>query len=189
MLKLLLSVATVSALFIGCTSDTKEEVKATTNKTIDNVAKVTEDVTDTATQAVQKATEKTKEVVDKVAQSTTPVVEEVTTKVKDVAEEVTTSVSKVTKDLQEKVHTATAPKIDGKALFKVCGSCHGLNGEKKALNASKVIQGWSKEQIEVALKGYKAGTYGGAMKGVMLGQVNSLDDDKIEALATYISTL
>ncbi len=189
MLKLLLSIATVSILFVGCTENTKEEVKATTNKTIDNVAEVTQDVTDSATKVVQKATEKTKDVVNKVTESTTPVIDEVTTKVKDVAEEVTTSVTKVTKDLQEKVHTATAPKIDGKALFKVCGSCHGQNGEKKALNASKVIQGWSKEQVEVALKGYKSGTYGGAMKGVMLGQVNSLDDDKIEALATYISTL
>jgi len=189
MLKLLLSVATVSTLFIGCTSDTKEEVKETTNKTIDNVAKVTQDVTDSATKVVQKATEKTKEVVGKVTQSTTPVVEEVTTKVKDVAKEVTTSVVKVKEDIQEKIHTATAPTIDGKVLYKACGACHGQNAEKKALNASKVIQGWSKEKVEEALKGYKAGTYGGAMKGVMLGQVNSLDDDKIEALATYISTL
>jgi cytochrome c553 len=189
MKKILLSIATVSLLFLGCSDESKEEVKATTNKAIDNVAQATEDVKKEATTIAQKVTEKTKEVVDQVTQKTAPVVEEVTTKAKTVASEVTTSVVKVKEDLQEKIHTATAPKLDGKTLYKVCSSCHGQNGEKKALNASQVIQGWSKEKVETALHGYKNGTYGGAMKGVMLGQVKNLDDDKISALATYISTL
>lgn len=189
MKKILLSVVVISILFLGCSDESKEEVKTTTNKAIDNVAQATEDVQEKATTIAQKVTEKTKEVVDEVTQKTAPVVKEVTTKVKTVASDVTTNVVKAKEDLQEKIHIATAPKIDGKALFKVCASCHGQNGEKKALNASQVIQGWDKSKIEIALHGYKNGTYGAAMRGVMVGQVKSLDDAQISALATYISTL
>jgi cytochrome c553 len=189
MKKILLSIAVVSVLFLGCSEESKEEVKATTNKAIDNVAQATEDVKKEATNIAQKVTEKTKEVVDEVTQKTTPVVEEVTTKAKTVASEVTTSVVKVKDNLQEKIHTATAPKLDGKALFKVCASCHGQNGEKKALNASQIIQGWDKSKVEIALHGYKNGTYGAAMRGVMVGQVKNLNDTKISALAEYISKL
>ncbi len=189
MKKTMISIATVSLLFLGCSDNTKEEVKETTNKAIDSVANTTESVKEEATNIAQKVSDKTTEVVQEVTKKTEPIVEEVTTKVKTVAKEVTTSVVEVKEDIKEKIHTATAPSIDGKALFKVCGSCHGQNGEKKALNASKVIQGWDKEKVEIALKGYKNGTYGGAMKGVMLGQVKNLDDDKISALASYIATL
>ncbi len=78
---------------------------------------------------------------------------------------------------------------DGAGLYKKCIACHGVKGEKKALNKSQVIQGWSKEQLIVSLKGYKDGTYGGAMKGLMKAQVKSYDDAKIEAVSEYISTL
>ena len=79
--------------------------------------------------------------------------------------------------------------VDGATLFKACAGCHGINGEKAALGKSELIGGWSKEKVATALKGYQEGTYGKAMKGVMKGQVARLDDEKIEALAEYISTL
>jgi len=44
----------------------------------------------------------------------------------------------------------------------------------------------SKEEIIKALKGYKAGTYGGAMKGMMAGQVKALSDADIEEIANLI---
>lgn len=78
---------------------------------------------------------------------------------------------------------------DGAALYKACVSCHGQNGEKAALGKSQIIKGWNKEKIASALKGYKDGSYGGAMKGVMKGQVARLDDKKIDAVSTYIATL
>jgi cytochrome c553 len=52
-----------------------------------------------------------------------------------------------------------------------------------------VIQGWSQEKILAALHGYKDGTYGGAMKGIMKGQALKLDDAQMKALAQYISKL
>jgi len=187
--KILSSVVAVSILFIGCSDESTKEVKATTNQAIDTVSQTTEDVTSTATKVVQKATQTTKEVVDKVTKSTAPIAKEVTTKTKDVVKKVSANIAKATENMQEKIHLATAPKLDGKTLFKVCSSCHGKKAQKKALNASHVIQGWSKEKVETALYGYQNGTYGGAMKGVMMGQAKSLDDAKISALAEYISTL
>ena len=78
---------------------------------------------------------------------------------------------------------------DGASLYKKCVGCHGAKAEKKALNKSQIIQGWSKDQLIASMKGYKDGTYGGAMKGLMKGQVASYDDAKIEAVSEYITTL
>ena len=52
-----------------------------------------------------------------------------------------------------------------------CKGCHGQNFEKKALGKSKVVSDMTHADIAVAMKGYKAGTYGGPMKGLMKGQV------------------
>ena len=78
---------------------------------------------------------------------------------------------------------------DGAALYKKCAACHGVKAEKKALNKSEIIQNWTKEQLVDSMKGYKDGTYGGAMKGLMKGQVASYDDAKLEAVSEYITTL
>lgn len=78
---------------------------------------------------------------------------------------------------------------EGENLYKKCAACHGMNGEKKALNKSQVIAGWSEDKLITAIKGYKDGSYGGAMKGIMKGQVNSLNDAQIEKVAKHIATL
>ena len=75
---------------------------------------------------------------------------------------------------------------DGAALYKKCAGCHGANGEKAALGKSKIIKDMKKVEFVAAMKGYKAGTYGGAMKGVMLGQVKALSDAQMEAIAGVI---
>ena len=67
-----------------------------------------------------------------------------------------------------------------------CAGCHGAGFEKKAMGQSKVVKDMSKEDIVASLKGYKDGTYGGAMKGLMLGQVQNLSSDDIEAIASEI---
>jgi len=84
---------------------------------------------------------------------------------------------------------STLMAADGAALYKKCAACHGAKAEKKALNKSQIIQGWTKAQLVDSMKGYKAGTYGGAMKGLMKGQVASYDDAKLEAVSEYITTL
>lgn len=83
-----------------------------------------------------------------------------------------------------------APAMDGATLFKhKCATCHGQNAEKHALNASQIIAGWEKAKVLEALHGYRAGSYGGTMKGMMQGQVKALSDAEMEALAGYIQTL
>ena len=70
-----------------------------------------------------------------------------------------------------------------------CASCHGKNGEKAAFNNAQIIAGWDKKKSIAALNGYKDGTYGGSLKGIMKGQVSALSDAQIEAVSEYISTL
>jgi len=67
-----------------------------------------------------------------------------------------------------------------------CSGCHGANFEKKALGKSKVVADMTHAEIAHALKGYKAGTYGGPMKGVMKGQVAKYSDADLEAFAQTI---
>ena len=68
-----------------------------------------------------------------------------------------------------------------------CAGCHGANFEKVALGKSKIVKDMAHADIVTALKGYKDGSYGGAMKGVMKGQVAALSDADIEAIATQIA--
>jgi cytochrome c len=81
----------------------------------------------------------------------------------------------------------TVVAADGASLFNKCAGCHGTTGEKKALGKSAIIKGWDTEKTVAALKGYKDGTYGAAMKGLMKGQVASMDDAQIESVAKYIA--
>lgn len=71
--------------------------------------------------------------------------------------------------------------------YAKCAGCHGATGEKAALGKSKIIKDLTKAEFVAAMKGYQAGTYGGAMKGLMAGQVKGLDDATIQALADKIA--
>ncbi|RXK11510.1 cytochrome C [Halarcobacter mediterraneus] len=73
------------------------------------------------------------------------------------------------------------------ANWAPCAACHGAKAEKKALGKSHVIAGWPVEKTVAALKGYKDGSYGGAMKGVMKGQTARLSDADIQDLAKQIA--
>jgi len=67
-----------------------------------------------------------------------------------------------------------------------CKGCHGADFEKKAMGKSKIVKDMSSADIVAALKGYKDGSYGGAMKGMMKGQVASLSDADMKAIADEI---
>ncbi len=80
--------------------------------------------------------------------------------------------------------------VSGHTIFiRQCASCHGQNGEKSALNKSKIIQGWEKQKTVMALKGYQDGSYGSSMKGIMKAQVNGFSDSKIDAVSEFIASL
>ncbi len=68
----------------------------------------------------------------------------------------------------------------------VCKGCHGQQWEDKAMGKSKVVKNMSKVEIINALKGYKNGSYGGVMKGLMVEQVKETSIAEMDALAEEI---
>ena len=127
-----------------------------------------------------KAVEEMKTVVEEKAVEIKTKVEEKTVELKTIVEE---------KKAEVKVIEKKVTKIDPALLFKACASCHGAKGDKKALGQSALIGTWSADKIAAALVGYKDGTYGKAMKGLMKAQVNKLSDEEIKSISKYISTL
>ena len=85
---------------------------------------------------------------------------------------------------------STLLMADGAALYAKCVGCHGANGEKAALGKSAVITGQDAAKTVEQLKGYKAGTLNIAgMGGLMKGQVASMSDADIQAVADYIAAM
>ena len=72
------------------------------------------------------------------------------------------------------------------ASIAVCAGCHGQNFELAAMGKSKIVKDMSLKDIVLALKGYKAGTYGDSLKGMMMVQVKDVKDADIEAMALLI---
>lgn len=81
-----------------------------------------------------------------------------------------------------------ASALYGAVSTTACAGCHGQHFEKKAMGVSKIVKDMSTADILVALKGYKAGTYGGSMKGLMKGQVASLSEADMKAIADQIKS-
>ena len=163
-MKIVLS-ALLVLLIVGC-SDEKQEIQ--------------EEVKPTPAVALDKKVVETKKSEEKI-------------KVKE-----TVKVKKVSVEIPEKIEKSTPVKvqkksekniIDGAKIFTKCSSCHGKNAEKKALNKSQIIQGWNKKQLTTAINGYKDGSYGSSMKGVMKPQVMKLTNEEVAAVAAYISKL
>lgn len=67
-----------------------------------------------------------------------------------------------------------------------CAGCHGQNFELAAMGKSKIVKDMTLKEIVESLKGYKAGTYGDALKGMMMAQVKNLKDADIEAMSLLI---
>ena len=83
---------------------------------------------------------------------------------------------------------ATAASLSA-ASIAACATCHGASFEKAALGKSQIVKGWDAAKIEAALKGYKDGTYGGPMKGVMAGQVKNLTEADIKDISAQIAAI
>jgi len=162
--------AVLAMFLLGCSGENKQ---ASQESATQKSQSVSQNVKDVKSEAVKAA--------DEVKQET-PAVQEVAAKVEEVKEEAAVKV-------QEVEAAAADVKVDAVKLFQVCAGCHGPDASKAALGKSQIIKGWSAQKIKDALKGYKAGTYGGAMKGIMAGQVSKLGDAEIEALAEHISKL
>lgn len=94
----------------------------------------------------------------------------------------------VQESVVEEVKAVVAART-GQTIYAACSACHGADASKIALGKSQVIKGWDSAKTQNALNGYKDGTYGGPMKGIMKGQVSALSAEDIKAVAEYISKL
>ena len=85
---------------------------------------------------------------------------------------------------------STLLMADGAAAYAKCVGCHGANGEKAGLGKSAIITGQDAAKTVEQLNGYKAGTLNAhGMGGLMKGQVASMDDAAIKAVADYIAAM
>ena len=116
---------------------------------------------------------------------------ETTKKVVETKEEAIKAIEEkvIEKKIEQKPKTVVKATKNGEELYKACAACHGTHGEKAALGKSKIIKGWEASKTETALNGYKDGTYGGAMKGLMKGQAGFLSAEEIKTVSKYISKL
>mgnify|MGYP001344903746 CR=1 FL=1 len=169
-MKIFMSVVLIMFL-AGCSSENKQnnEEAATEKKSV--VKDVKNKALETAQEVKEAVSEKAQEVKEAVSEKAQEVKEEVSEKAQEVKEAVST------------------PEIDAAKIYSACAGCHGADGSKAALGKSQIIKGWDAQKTADALKGYKTGTYGGAMKGLMRGQVSKLNEAEIQALAEYISKL
>lgn len=183
-----LSVATL--LLVGC-SDNKQNSNTAQNTPTQNVIK--EEVKKSATEIKDEA----KTVVNEAKDAVTNIKEELETKVQEaqnsqVASDIKDDASKVIQDVSSKaqeIKDEATSSLDGAKLFVSCAGCHGTNAQNAALGKSQIIKGWDEAKTLEALKGYKDGSYGGAMKGMMKSQVDNKSDEELEALAKYIANL
>jgi len=174
----ILSIITASVLLVGCGEESKKEATEAATKAVEttteaagNAVKATKEAADKAVEAAKEATEKAVEATKEAAEAT----KEATAK----------AVDKVEKAAGDAVADA-----EGAKLYAKCSGCHGADGKTKALGKSPVIAGQSKEDLVTKLNAYKAGTRNEAGMGTLMkGQVASMDDKSIAALAAYVSTL
>ena len=90
------------------------------------------------------------------------------------------------KEKAEALKESATPKAP--AAYAKCKACHGADGKTKALGKSAVIAGQDKAALIESLKAYQAGTKNVAgMGSLMQGQVATMSDVEIEAVAEYLS--
>jgi len=187
-----LSLVAAALLFTGCGEKTKESATDTAAKAVESTKEAASSAIDATKAAADKAVEVAKEaeVAAKVAAS------KAVEATKEAAEATKEAAVKAIDNAEKAVGTVVADAVDtvidkaGKEAYTKCAACHGADGKTKALGKSPVIAGQSKEDLVTKINGYKAGAINVAgMGNLMKGQVATMDDASIEAVATYISTL
>lgn len=206
---LIYSLLFIAFLFSGCNEDkseTQKEVSVKSEKVESEIVKkepeekFIDQVKHSTSNIANKIVEESKKVVEVAPEAIKSVSEKVSVKTQEIAKDVMV-VANETKEKIEKEISSTIDSVKesiddksdliskGKSLYAKCASCHGTNAQNPALGKSQIIKGWEIEKTINALNGYKNGTYGSNMKAIMKGQVATLGDEDIKALATYINSL
>lgn len=156
-----------------------ESMKDAGSEVASKIAEESKDLAATGSEAVKSVSEK-------VVETTKELTKEASQKAGEAKDKIEQSLNSIVETKTAEANAKTG--IDAKAIYLKCAGCHGSNGEKAALGKSQVIKGWDTAKVKDALVGYKTGTYGGVMKGVMKSQVANLSDEEITALSEYIAS-
>lgn len=212
MKKILLSSFVAVAIFAGCSESTEAETQkpvaqaevkvekeaSAESKLVDQVKESTSKITEVVKSASSEVASKVVEESKQIAEKGTDAAKSISSKAEVVAKELTDEIVNKTKEAKTSIESSIDNIVEtkkdtnvaskGKSLYLKCAGCHGQNGEMKALGKSQVIKGWDKDKVLNALVGYKEGTYGAAMKGVMIAQVSSLSKEDLDVLSEYIAS-
>jgi len=185
---IILSIVAAAVLLTGCGEDSKKIATDAATKAVES----TKEATSHAADAAKEATDKAVETAEKAVEATKKAVEAT----KEAASQAVDSAKEGVATATAAAATATAAVADtakniaGAAAYAKCKGCHGSDGKTLALGKSPVLAGQTKEELLTKLNEYKAGTRNvSGMGTLMKGQVASMDDEAIDAVSTYISTL
>jgi cytochrome c len=198
----LFSLVAASLLFTACGEKTKEAASEATNAVTEAVKEDTVSAVESAKKAAAEAAEATKkaaaeaakaakEEADKLAAAAAAKAAEIKAAAETKAAEATEAVKETAAAATEAVTEAVSSDNElGKNAYAKCISCHGDNGQTRALGKAEPVAGQSAQALEEALLGYKAGTRNVAGMGMLMkGQVSSMDEATIKAVAEYMSGL
>jgi len=209
----LLSLVTATLLFTGCGEDAKkavtdaaasasETISETASNAVDATKEAAASVASTAKEKAAEAVEATKVEAERLAATAAEKAAEVKKAAEDkaaaAADALKERAAAATQAAKETASSAVASAKEavtpdnaaGKAAFAKCAGCHGADGKTQALGKSAVIAGQAASALVDAINGYKAGTRNVSGMGMLMkGQVGSMDDATIKAVAEYISGL
>jgi len=197
----LLSLVAAALLFTACGEKTKEAATEATNKVTEAVKEDTASVVEATKKAVTEAAEATAAKAAEVKKAAEDKAAEAAQALKERAAAATAAASATAASATESVKSAATSVVDsakevvadntaGKAAYAKCAGCHGADGKTKALGKSAVIAGEAATDLETKIAAYKAGTRNVAGMGMLMkGQVASMDEATIKAVAAYISSL
>ncbi len=181
----LCSLVAATVLFTACGEETKKVVEDV-NKTAvaEAVKKDTVNALEAAKIKASKIAEEAKIEASKIAAAATEKAAEAKAAVKEKTAELTEAATTAVTSAMPSSST-TAPDA-----YTKCVGCHGADGKTKALGKSAVIAGQDKAALITSMNEYKAGTKNVAGMGMLMkGQVASMSDADIEAVAEYLSKI
>ena len=185
----MLSIVAAAMLFTGCGEKAKDSATDAAAKAVESTKEAASHAVDATKEAADKAVEAAKETTAKVVEATKDAADKAVEATKEAVDSAKEGVAAATATATAAV-AATAKNVAGAAAYEKCKGCHGADGKTLALGKSPVIAGQSKEELVTKLNGYKAGTINVAGMGTLMkGQVASMDDAAIDAVAAYISAL
>ena len=87
------------------------------------------------------------------------------------------------------ITTVALLAVDSFAVnLKVCVGCHGENFDKPAMGISRIVKDLTKEEILIALQGYKSETLGGSMQEIMNHQISDFNNTQINEIVSIIKS-